>query len=104
MKKASNPKGNAFEVIALQWWEQQKESWAKDHQVRVKFWITRDVISISAKRACKRIGKGSSLPSLTGRIAKAYASSGIRKISLKYAPAIARSFNLTFVRRSLKAT
>lgn len=45
-KKNSNPQENAFEVIALKWWEQQKDSWSDDHKARVKRWITQDTKSI----------------------------------------------------------
>lgn len=34
-KDASNPQDRAFEVIALKWWEQQKDSWSGDHALRV---------------------------------------------------------------------
>lgn len=41
-KKASNPQDRAFSVIALKWWEQQKDSWTTDHATRIKYWITHD--------------------------------------------------------------
>ncbi len=45
-KRASNPQDRAFGVIALKWWEQQRDSWTKTHAGRVKKWITQDVRSI----------------------------------------------------------
>ncbi|ODS23696.1 integrase [Candidatus Endobugula sertula] len=45
-KKASNPQDRAFSVIALKWWEQQKDSWKGDHANRVKRWITQDAKAI----------------------------------------------------------
>jgi len=41
-KRTSNSKDRAFNVIALKWWEQQKDSWSEDHAKRVKRWITKD--------------------------------------------------------------
>lgn len=41
-KKASNPRDRAFNVVALKWWEQQKDSWSKDHAARTKRWIIKD--------------------------------------------------------------
>lgn len=41
-KKASNPKDKAFNVVALKWWEQQKDSWSEDHAARTKRWIVND--------------------------------------------------------------
>mgnify|MGYP001101557783 CR=1 FL=1 len=45
-KKASNPEDKAFNVIALKWWEQQKDSWSEDHAIRVKRWVIEDAKSI----------------------------------------------------------
>jgi len=36
-----------FNTIALNWWEQQKDSWSKDHQARVKRFLTIDCKSLS---------------------------------------------------------
>ena len=41
-KKASNPQERAFGVVALKWWEQQRESWSEDHALRIKRWLTQD--------------------------------------------------------------
>ena len=41
-KKASNPKDGAFNVVAIKWWEQQKDSWSEDHAARVRRWILKD--------------------------------------------------------------
>jgi hypothetical protein len=41
-KKASNPEGKAFNVVALKWWELQKGSWSEDHAIRVKRWAIED--------------------------------------------------------------
>lgn len=46
LKKASNPKDLAFGVIAMKWWEQQKDSWSEDHAARVRRWINNDAGSI----------------------------------------------------------
>ena len=46
-KRASNAKDLAFKVVALKWWQQQKDSWAGDHAKRVKRWITKDSKSIA---------------------------------------------------------
>ncbi len=39
-KKASDPEDRAFGVVALKWWEQQKDSWSDDHAARVRRWIS----------------------------------------------------------------
>jgi len=46
-KKACNPEDRAFGVIALQWWEQQQDSWSSDHASRIKRWIQSDAKKIS---------------------------------------------------------
>lgn len=46
-KKASNPQDRAFGVIALKWWEQQKDSWSSDHASRIRRWIQNDAKKIS---------------------------------------------------------
>lgn len=46
-KKASNPDDGAFGVVALKWWEQQRDSWSGGHADRVKRWITQDAKAIS---------------------------------------------------------
>ncbi len=46
-KKASNAQDLAFIVVALKWWEQQKDSWAEDHVKKVKRWLTHDAKSIA---------------------------------------------------------
>lgn len=56
-KRASNAQDRAFEVIALKWWEQQKDSWTIDHAKRVKRWITIDA-KILNKIAIDQIDAG----------------------------------------------
>lgn len=56
-KKASNPQDKAFGVIALKWWEQQKDSWKKDHALKVKRWITQDAKAIG-ELAIDKIDEG----------------------------------------------
>ncbi|SBT17714.1 Putative prophage CPS-53 integrase [Marinomonas gallaica] len=46
-KRASNPEDRGFGVIALKWWEQQKDSWSADHAARVRRWIQNDAKKIS---------------------------------------------------------
>ncbi|MCD9542889.1 tyrosine-type recombinase/integrase [Photobacterium carnosum] len=41
------PKDKLFETIALKWWEQQKDSWSKDHAARIKRWLLVDSKYIS---------------------------------------------------------
>ncbi|WP_125782608.1 tyrosine-type recombinase/integrase [Pseudoalteromonas rubra] len=36
-----------FHTVAMNWWEQQKDSWSADHQARVKRFITNDCKSLS---------------------------------------------------------
>lgn len=36
-----------FNIVALRWWEQQKDSWSSDHQARVKRFITTDCKSLT---------------------------------------------------------
>ncbi|MCG7549021.1 tyrosine-type recombinase/integrase [Pseudoalteromonas sp. Of7M-16] len=36
-----------FHAVAMNWWEQQKDSWSADHQARVKRFITNDCKSLS---------------------------------------------------------
>jgi hypothetical protein len=35
-------KDKLFETIALKWWEQQKDSWSKDHAARIHRWLLVD--------------------------------------------------------------
>jgi len=35
-------KDQLFETIALKWWEQQKDSWSKDHAARIHRWLLTD--------------------------------------------------------------
>lgn len=56
-KRASNPEDRAFNVIALKWWEQQKDTWSKDHAKRVKRWITEDA-KLIGKLAIDQIDTG----------------------------------------------
>ena len=46
-KKANDPDGRSFGVIAIKWWEQQRESWSADHAGRVRRWIQNDMKEIS---------------------------------------------------------
>lgn len=46
-KKASDPEDRAFGVVALKWWEQQKDSWSDDHAASVRRWIRNDAKAIS---------------------------------------------------------
>ncbi len=46
-KRASNPEDRAFGVIALKWWEQQKDSWSSDHASRIRRWIQNDAQAIN---------------------------------------------------------
>jgi len=36
-------------VVALRWWEQQKDSWSEGHAKRVKRWGTEDAKIIAGK-------------------------------------------------------
>ena len=56
-KKASNPKDGAFKVVAIKWWEQQKDSWSEDHAARVKRWIIKDAGLIGVGRALVGLGE-----------------------------------------------
>ena len=47
-KRSSNPQERAFSLIALKWWEQQRDSWSDDHAARVKRWITQEAKSIGS--------------------------------------------------------
>ncbi|HIF9158922.1 TPA: tyrosine-type recombinase/integrase [Photobacterium damselae] len=40
-------KNKLFETIALNWWEQKKDSWSEDHAARVKRWLLVDCKYIS---------------------------------------------------------
>jgi uncharacterized secreted protein with C-terminal beta-propeller domain len=42
LKKSSEVSDKTFNVVALKWWEKQKNSWSEDHVKRVKRWITID--------------------------------------------------------------
>lgn len=46
-KRASSPEDRAFGVIAVKWWEQQKDSWSPDHAARIRRWIENDAQKIS---------------------------------------------------------
>ena len=46
-KRSHTVTDRQFNVIALKWWEQQKDSWSADHQARVKRLITIDCKSLS---------------------------------------------------------
>jgi integrase len=46
-KRAGNAQDRAFGIIALKWWEQQKDSWSAEHAIRTKHWITQDAKSIN---------------------------------------------------------
>lgn len=46
-KRSTNPRDRAFSVVAMNWWEQQKESWSTDSAKRVKRWITEDTRDIA---------------------------------------------------------
>lgn len=35
-------KDKLFSTVALQWWEQQKDSWSEDHAARIKRWLLVD--------------------------------------------------------------
>jgi len=56
-KRAGNAQDRAFIIVALKWWEQQKDSWSADHAIRIKRWITQDSKSIS-KIAIDQIDAG----------------------------------------------
>ena len=56
-KRAGNAQDRAFGIVALKWWEQQKDSWSDDHKMRVKRWITQDAKSIN-KIAIDQIDAG----------------------------------------------
>ena len=47
-KHTANPRDRAFGIVALKWWEQQKDSWSPDHAIRVKRWLTNDAKAISS--------------------------------------------------------
>jgi integrase len=48
LKKASEVNDKTFSVVAMKWWEKQKDSWKGDHANRVKRWIT-----IDSKKICQ---------------------------------------------------
>jgi integrase len=56
-KRASDPQDRAFGIVALKWWEQQKDSWSDDHKMRIKRWITQDAKSLN-KLAIDQIDAG----------------------------------------------
>lgn len=56
-KRASHSQDRAFGIIALKWWEQQKDSWSDEYQLRIKRWITQDAKSIN-KIAIDQIDAG----------------------------------------------
>jgi integrase len=56
-KRAGDAQDRAFGIIALKWWEQQKDSWSDDHASRIKRWITQDSKSI-CKIAIDQIDAG----------------------------------------------
>lgn len=47
-KRSYSVTDRQFNVIALKWWEQQKDAWSTDHQARVKRFITIDCKSLSS--------------------------------------------------------
>lgn len=47
-KRSSNPLDRAFSVVAMKWWEQQRESWSTESANRVKRWITEDTKEIGS--------------------------------------------------------
>lgn len=47
-KRSHSVTDRLFNVIALKWWEQQKDAWSTDHQARVKRFITIDCKSLSS--------------------------------------------------------
>tara|TARA_R110001583_G_scaffold195445_1_gene373727 strand:- start:13043 stop:14242 length:1200 start_codon:yes stop_codon:yes gene_type:complete len=47
LKKSTELSDKTFSVVALKWWEKQKNSWGRDHANRIKRWIT-----IDAKKIC----------------------------------------------------
>lgn len=46
-KRISKEGDRIFEVVALNWWEQQESSWSEDHAKKVKRWITVEMKSLS---------------------------------------------------------
>jgi len=56
-KRKSNVGDRAFEIVALKWWEQQKDSWSQEHGKRIKKWIQKDSKSI-CKLAVDQIDAG----------------------------------------------
>lgn len=46
-RSKTTSKDKLFETIALKWWEQQKDSWSKDHAERIKRWLLVDSKSLS---------------------------------------------------------
>ena len=56
-KRKSNVGDRAFEIVALKWWEQQKDSWSQEHGKRIKNWIQKDSKSI-CKLAIDQIDAG----------------------------------------------
>ncbi|SET71017.1 tyrosine-type recombinase/integrase [Thalassotalea agarivorans] len=46
-KRSSNPGDQAFGIVAMKWWEQQKGAWSVDHAGRVRRWIQNDMKDIS---------------------------------------------------------
>ena len=47
-KRASAPNERAFSVVAMKWWEQQRDSWTSDHAQRTKRWILQDAKGIGS--------------------------------------------------------
>jgi integrase len=47
-KRSHSVTDRQFNIIALKWWEQQKDAWSTDHQARVKRFITIDCKSLSS--------------------------------------------------------
>ena len=41
--KASNPAGDSFKVVALEWYEKQESQWSETHAVRAKRQFERDL-------------------------------------------------------------
>lgn len=47
-RSRTTTKDKLFSVVALKWWEQQKDSWSEDHAVRIKRWLLVDSKCLSS--------------------------------------------------------
>ena len=45
-ERSINTDGRSFQIVALKWWEKQKDSWSDDYKIRVKRWIIQDAKEI----------------------------------------------------------